>query len=84
MMRGAAAVSSGHEGRFMVGRDDRGNWIVSDRMGLAGGVFTDRQAAIHFAMAECDYAPGEVCAAPAGVVLSFDAIFAGDRARKVS
>ena len=79
MMRGALAPTPAHQGRFMVGRDDRGNWIVSDSLGLSGGVFTDRQAAVHFAMVECDYAPGEVCAAPPGLVLSVDAIFAGPR-----
>ncbi|KQW75026.1 hypothetical protein ASC89_25870 [Devosia sp. Root413D1] len=76
-MRSAAVTALSHQGRFMVGRDARGNWIVSDSLGLTGGVFTDRQAAVHFAMMECDYAPGEVCAAPAGLVLSLDAVFAG-------
>jgi hypothetical protein len=80
-MRGGEAVPA-HQGRFMVGRDSRGNWIVSDSLGLTGGVFTDRQAAVHFAMVECDFAPGEVCAAPAGIVLSVDAIFAADGMRK--
>lgn len=61
--------------RFMVGRDALGRWIVTDIKGLAGGVFADRTAAIHFAMAECDYDPGEVCAAPEGVVLSLDSLF---------
>lgn len=61
--------------RFMVGRDASGHWIVNDIRGLIGGVFADRPAAIHFAMAECGYDPGEVCAAPEGTVLSFDSIF---------
>lgn len=82
MRSSLATTTPAHRGRFMVGRDDRGNWIVSDSLGLTGGVFTDRQAAVHFAMVECDYAPGEVCAAPAGLVLSVDAIFAA--ARKLS
>ena len=80
-MRGTE-VTPAHQGRFMVGRDHRGNWIVSDSLGLTGGVFTDRQAAVHFAMVECDYAPGEVCSAPAGTVLSVDAIFAADAVPK--
>jgi hypothetical protein len=75
-MRGVAEVAPAHQGRFMVGKDERGSWIVRDNLGLTGGVFVDRQAAVHFAMVECDYAPGEVCAAPAGVVLSLDAVFA--------
>lgn len=78
-MRGALATAPAHQGRFLVGRDAGGNWIVSDNLGLTGGVFTDRQTAVHFAMVECDYAPGEVCAAPAGVVLSLDAVFSPGR-----
>lgn len=74
-MRGAAAVQPTHRGRFLVGRDGKGRWIVSDSMGLSGGIFADRETAVHFAMVECDYAPGEVCAAPAEMVLSVDAIF---------
>ncbi|OEO32750.1 hypothetical protein VW23_000750 [Devosia insulae DS-56] len=76
-MRGALATAPPHQGRFMVGRDARGKCVVSDSLGLTGGVFTDRQAAVHFAMVECDYAPGEVSAAPPGLVLSVDTIFAG-------
>lgn len=65
--------------RFTVGRDAAGRWIVTDLKGLTGGVFADRAAAIHFAMAECDYDPGEVCAAPEGVVLSLDSLFVATR-----
>jgi hypothetical protein len=67
--------------RFMVGHDAAGRWIVTDIRGLTGGVFADRAAAIHFAMAECDYDAGEVCAAPEGTVLSLDSIFVEDRRR---
>lgn len=81
-MRGAVDVPATHKGRFMVGRDGKGHWIVSDSMGLSGGIFADRETAVHFAMVECGYAPGEVCAAPAEMVLSVDAIFAADRLRK--
>lgn len=79
MMRGVVDAAPAHQGRFMVGKDERGSWIVRDNLGLSGGVFIDRQAAVHFAMVECDYAPGEVCAAPAGVVLSLDAVFGAGR-----
>lgn len=63
--------------RFMVGRDASGHWIVNDIKGLTGGVFADRPAAIHFALVESGYDPGEVCAAPEGSVLSLDSIFVG-------
>ncbi|MDC9824787.1 hypothetical protein PRN20_13710 [Devosia sp. ZB163] len=60
--------------RFTVGRDVRGNWVVTDAKGLAGGIFNDRSAAIHFALAESQ-SPADVCVAPAGQVLSLDAVF---------
>ena len=81
-MRSAVVTTPPHQGRFMVGRDDKGNWIVSDSMGLTGGIFVDRQSAVHFAMEECDYAPGEVCAAPAEMVLNVDTLFAPGPLRK--
>jgi len=60
--------------RFLVGQDDGGSWIVSDDRHLTGGIFADRATAMHFAMAECDYDPQEVCAAPKGM-LSLDTLF---------
>ena len=60
--------------RFLVGQDDGGSWIVSDERHLTGGIFADRATAMHFAMAECDYDPREVCAAPKGL-LSLDTLF---------
>lgn len=71
------AVPSPRSSRFMVGRDASGHWIVNDIKGLTGGVFADRPTAIHFALAESGYDPGEVCAAPEGAVLSLDSIFVG-------
>jgi hypothetical protein len=64
-----------HVSRFMVGRDRTGHWVVADTLGLVGGVFADRASAVHFALEESDHNPGEVCAAPDGVVLSLDAVF---------
>jgi len=61
--------------RFMVGRDAGGRWIVSDREGRVGGLFTDRAAAVHFAMFESDHLPGAVCCVPDHVTLSLDSAF---------
>jgi len=61
--------------RFTIGRDANGHWIVADVKGLCGGIFADRSAAVHYALAECNYNPGDVCAAPEGQVLSLDVIF---------
>lgn len=47
--------------RFMVGRDSAGRWVVSDRDGLVGGIFSDQASAVHFAMFESDHMPGAVC-----------------------
>lgn len=61
----------------MVGQDAGGHWIVSDECGLAGGIFADRAAAMHFATAECDYDPTNIYAAPDGA-LSLDTLFDHD------
>ena len=57
-----------HTGRFLVGRATGGGWIVRDEKGLVGGLFTDREAAIRFAMFESDFVPGAVCCVPDGAV----------------
>ena len=61
--------------RFMVGRDAGGRWIVSDREGRVGGLFTDRASAVHFAMFESDHLPGAVCCVPEEVTLTLGAAF---------
>ncbi|MDE1159649.1 MAG: hypothetical protein PW791_15510 [Neorhizobium sp.] len=58
--------------RFTVGRDRHGRWIVCDRDGLVGGIFTDRQSAVHFAMFESDHVPGAVCCVPDHITLRLD------------
>ncbi len=55
--------------RFTVGRDRRGTWIVQDRQGLVGGLFTSEAAALHFAAEECNHNPADICRAPEGSVL---------------
>jgi hypothetical protein len=58
------------DSRFVIGRDSRGRWVVCDRRGLVGGLFTDRDSAVHFAVFESDHAPGAVCCVPDGAILS--------------
>ena len=58
-----------HGIRFTVGRDAAGRWVVSDRKGLVGGIFTNRAAAVHFAMFESAHIPGAVCCVPDTVTL---------------
>lgn len=55
--------------RFVVGRDSHGWWVVSDRKGLVGGLFTNEAAAIHFAVEASDRHPEEVCRAPDGTAI---------------
>jgi len=59
-------------GRFTVGRDRHGRWVVCDRDGLVGGIFTDRQSAVHFAIFESGHLPGAVCCVPDHVTLTLD------------
>lgn len=56
--------------RFIVGQDELGRWVVSDTKGLVGGLFSDRQSAVHFAVLESGNEPGAVCCAPDTVILS--------------
>jgi hypothetical protein len=70
------AAAGRRNSRFMIGHDASGHWIVCDVKGLVGGIFADRATAVHFALVESGYAPGDVCAAPDDIVLSLDFIFA--------
>lgn len=38
--------------RFTVGRDHHGWWIVEDRLGRVGGIFSSEDAAMHYALEE--------------------------------
>jgi hypothetical protein len=40
------------EPRFIIGHGRRGGWIVNDRLGLVGGIFTSEAAARHYAFEE--------------------------------
>ena len=45
---------------FMVGRNQRGNWVVRDQKGVCGGLFVSRDAALRFVRAENGYRPQAV------------------------
>ncbi|MGV1986945.1 hypothetical protein ACQZ5N_09995 [Agrobacterium sp. 22-221-1] len=38
--------------RFTVGQNRTGCWLVSDKLGLVGGLFIDKEAALRFARME--------------------------------
>ncbi len=59
-----------HSHRFMVGRDPHGRWVVSDEMGMVGGIFADKESAVRFALTESDHMPGAVFCAPCEVTLN--------------
>ena len=73
------AIRSSHpypeHSRFLVGRDASGRWVVRDRKGLIGGLFTDRAAAVHFAIEQSDRVPGAVVCAPDGAIVSLGPTF---------
>jgi hypothetical protein len=37
---------------FMIGQDRRGNWVVQDQDGIAGGLFVTRDAALRYVRSE--------------------------------
>ncbi len=45
---------------FMIGQDQRGNWVVQDQRGTAGGLFVTRDAALQYVRAENGYRPRAV------------------------
>jgi len=64
------AYPPSHDSRFIVGRDTQGRWVVCDQKGLVGGLFADKDSAIHFAVFESDHVPGAVCCAPDDTVVT--------------
>ena len=49
---------------FLVGRNNRGNWVVQDQSGLCGGLFVDRAEALKFARFENGNRPQAVIMVP--------------------
>ena len=45
---------------FMIGQNDRGNWVVRDQTGIRGGLFVNRESALRFVRAENGYRPQAV------------------------
>ncbi|RDL50073.1 hypothetical protein BLJAPNOD_01188 [Ensifer sp. M14] len=68
--------------RFVVGRDNHGWWVVSDRKGLVGGLFTNEAAAIHFAVEASDRHPEDVCRAPDGAAIDLGAFASRPTSRR--
>ena len=57
---GDLAVPRGVEHMFLVGQDSDGHWLAVETHGLGGGIFTTKDAAVHYARAETDKRPGAV------------------------
>jgi len=45
---------------FMIGQDCRGNWVVQDQQGIAGGLFVTRDAALRYVRFENGHRPQAV------------------------
>jgi hypothetical protein len=58
---------------LFIGQDRCGRWVVKDARRVCGGLFSDRTAAIRFAMYECQRRPQSVIMLPDG--LELDATF---------
>jgi len=58
---------------LFIGQDRCGRWVVRDARSMCGGVFSNRTAAIRFAMYECQRRPQSVIMLPDG--LELDAAF---------
>lgn len=50
------------ENRFVVGQDSMGRWVAVEVHGRGGGLFRDRQSALHYAAAETGRRPDSVLA----------------------
>jgi hypothetical protein len=58
---------------LFIGQDRRGRWVVKDARCMCGAMFTNRTAAIRFAIYECQRRPQSVIMLPDG--LELDAAF---------
>ena len=58
---------------LFIGQDRCGRWVVKDAHSMCGGLFSDRTAAIRFAMYECQRRPQSAIMLPDG--LELDATF---------
>jgi hypothetical protein len=69
--RAAEALRQDSASGFVVGRDRRGRWTALSAGGLAGGMFTSKDAAIRYAQAEAGRSPGAVRLSPVPLELTF-------------
>jgi hypothetical protein len=67
-IKAASAVGS----CLFIGQDRCGRWVVKDARRVCGGLFSDRAAAIRFAMYECQRRPQSVIMLPDGLELDAD------------
>lgn len=63
-----AANCNGHI--FLVGQDSEGHWIAVETHGFGGGIFTSKDAALHYARDETGRRPEAVLLAAATVLLT--------------
>lgn len=58
---------------YFIGRNSRGNWVVQDKSGQRGGLFTGRAEALRFAMFENGHRPQAVVMVPGTLELELGA-----------
>jgi len=56
--------------QFLIGKNSCGQWVVRDERGLCGGLFVNRNEALHFAMFENGNRPQAVIMVPGGLELN--------------
>ena len=61
--------------RFMVGRDEEGHWVVCDSECLIGGLFVNKESALHFALHESEKTADGVCCAADDEILRLGNMF---------
>ncbi|MCJ9669421.1 MULTISPECIES: hypothetical protein [unclassified Neorhizobium] len=60
--------------RFVVEQDDCANWIVHDKLGVIGGIFISKAAALQFARGEACRNMALILVADEGVIVDFTEI----------
>ena len=67
--RTTAAARERHPA-FLVGQDREGHWLAVETHGLGGGIFRNRDTALHYARDECRGRPEAVRFAEAPISLT--------------
>ena len=70
-MRQAGPPSCSKPSLFMIGKDNRGHWVVQDQHNLRGGFFINRAGALRFAMFENGNRPEAAIMMPGVIELDF-------------